>query len=129
MYVVHDGIMKIPFLLFSVPRFSPEETNTILLSNLRHIIAFSLVKSISWYYLSLQPKLGIEFWPFCGGHIGFAYHRRHCIFGFHVQTFINIWNPKFQGIWNNGLILWFFKPFNFQLQLENVPLFTQILQV
>ena len=46
--------------LFSTGRSS--STNTNLLSNFRQIIAFSKMDSISWYYLSLWPKLGIEKW-------------------------------------------------------------------
>ena len=52
-------LLKIPiFTLFRHP-FSTRRrhcTNTILLSDLRQMIAFSLMSSITWYYLSLWPK-------------------------------------------------------------------------
>ena len=46
--------------LFSTRRRS--STNTNLLEDFRQITAFSKIDSISWYYLSLWPKLGIEKW-------------------------------------------------------------------
>ena len=53
--------------IFTIFRYSfstrkRHRTNTNLLSNFRQIVILPLIDSITWYYLSLLPKVGIEKW-------------------------------------------------------------------
>ena len=119
------------FAIFRPPIFTKrrKRTNTILPTNFRHIMAFPLVKRITWYYLSLQPKLGTEKWQKSNfGRFEAAILDLHIMGDTASLIFMSRPSSTFgiqisKAFEVTVLMLWFFKPFQISVEFRKLTTF------